>query len=232
MKSTKKLGDRAILIGGGFSIKEGVQKGLWSKLKNEDTWSMNSIYKIMPYRPTRQLWVDISFFKHEVANLQILYTEGVELISRSTRNWAPISDHITTYGSSRERKNYFGKKAIEKNEIYYGRMGLVGQFGLGVALARGYKEIYLLGYDFGSPNLNIKNTHVYQDRIPELNIHSSGAGRPIVYLRPDGKLKDEIKDWDMYSKEEGVKIWNVSLISNLPYFDRISYDAFFQLIGE
>jgi len=217
-----------IIIGGGNSVREGIDKGLWDKIKGKEIWSLNSVFKLMPYLPSKQLWVDNSFFKHEIGELQKLHKQGVHMISKNYRRLADLDKEITQYGSTRDIKNYHGKQAIEKNEIFYGRMGLCGQFALSLAVAMKFINIFLIGYDFGSKSLEEKKTHWYQDKIKDLNIHSNGAGRPQVYLKPDGKPRRELEDWKVYLRETDVNIWNVSLISHLTYYPRISYEEFFE----
>lgn len=221
---------RTIIIGGGNSVAEGISKGLWDKIKGKEIWSLNSVYKVMPYLPTKQIWVDIEFFNHEVANLQKLYDQGVKLVCKNHNRFAALKDYIEVYPVSRERERYWGKQAIEKNEIFYGFMGLSGTFALSYAIAKGYKEIFLLGYDFGTKSLEDKNTHFYQDQIAQLNIVSSGATRPEVYLLPKNEINPQIEDYGVFLKEEDVKIYNVSMHSNIDYFQKITYERFFDYV--
>lgn len=225
---------QAILLGGGYSVKEGIQKGLWDKIKDKDTWSCNSMFLIMPYLPKHQVWVDNVFTQHEfdTGRLQDLQKQGVELITKNYHRLAYLQDQIVQYGTTREKANYYGRKAIEENLIYYGRMGLCGQFALSVAVGRGYDEIFMLGYDFGPTSLNDHNTHVYQDEIAKQNILCTGARRPEVYWdkQRGDKLRIELDDWDVYLKEKDLKLWNVSVNSNLPYYQKITYEEFFKLL--
>lgn len=223
---------RVIILGGGYSVKEGIDKGLWEKIKPFELWSLNSVFKAMPYLPKKEIWVDIGFFKHEANNLRDLGLQGVELVTKERHNYKPISDKLTLYGSSRVMEEYYGKEAITKNKIYYGRMGLAGQFALSLAVAQGYDEIYLLGYDFGTTSNTIKLTHWYQGNINKLDIYSTGAHRPEVYLQKNNKPRLEIEDWEVYKKEEDVKIFNVSIGSHLTVFPRITYDTFFNMLEE
>jgi len=34
-----------IIVGAGYSIKEGLEKGLWAKIKGKEVWSLNSAFK-------------------------------------------------------------------------------------------------------------------------------------------------------------------------------------------
>ncbi len=220
---------QCVIVGGGYSVKEGIDKGLWDKIRGKEVWACNSIFKIMPYLPTRELWVDKDFWNHEIDNLQQLQLKGVELITKDYFRLAGLQEQITQYGTERELAAW-KSEMLQEQRIFTGAMGLVGMFDLGVAVMRGYDEIFLLGYDFGSPGLDIKSTHVVQERILELNILSYGAGRPEVYILPDGQLRNEIKDWEAYTTFPN-KIWNVSMISNLTYFPKITYDDFFSKIS-
>ena len=226
------MSKRVILIGAGSSLKEGIDNGLWDKIKNEQIWSLNSIFKIMPYLPSVELWVDFDFFKHEAENLKKLHQSRVELITKDYRKLAYFTGIITQYETTRDEEKYFGKKALEKKLMYTGQMGFVSQFALSIAIARKYDEIYLLVYDFGPASLEDKNTHVFQDQMKELNILATGAGRPNVYLQQDGQPRREIREWDIYNRETDIKIYNVSLKSNIPYFEKISYIKFFELISK
>lgn len=217
---------RVILIGGGSSLKEGISHGLWDHIASEKVWSCNYGYRTMPYLPSREIWVDVSFYKHNIEELQKLCEQGVSLYTKEHRFYAGIKEHITQYGSTRESKNYFGKDGINKNLIYYGRMGLSGMFALSLAVAEGYTEIYLLGYDFGNTNLQDKQTHFYQDTLK--NVYSTGVGRPEVYRMPNNTIKREVEDFKVYLRESDVKIYNCSLQSNISYFEKISYPQFFE----
>ena len=104
-------------------------------------------------------------------------------------------------------------------------MGLSGMFALSLAVAEGYEEIYLLGYDFGTTVLTNKNTHFYQNNMP--HVYSTGMNHPEVYRMPDNKVKREVEDFKVYLNTPNLKIWNVSMVSNIPYFDKISYQDFY-----
>lgn len=220
---------QVILIGGGTTLKEGIDKDLWNKIKDKEVWSLNYAFKTMPYLPKREIWVDKAFFTDNVEDLQTLCEKGVQMITRQNIATAFI-EKIIQYPSTRERKDYRGKQGLEKSPlIFIGQQGLVGIFALSLAIAERYDEIFLLGYNYGVSDIKQKKTHYYQDY---LKVQSSGMGRPEVYLMPNGKVRKEIRDFEPFSKEEGIKIWNVSLTSNIPYFERISYENFFKKLEE
>jgi|WetSurSiteA1Bulk_404760.scaffolds.fasta_scaffold18344_3 hypothetical protein len=220
-----------IIVGGGASLKEGIEKDLWSQIKHKEIWSLNSAFKCMPYLPQKEFFVDVSFFKHEIDNLQSLYNQKVHIISREHFRLKGLQHQIEQWESSREHQRYFGKEALNHKVIYYGKMGLCGLFALSYAIATNYNIIYLLGFDFGSSSLTDKNTHWYQNEIQLKNIKSSGVGRPEVYFNhKTGKLTPFVEDFKYAAKEENVKIYNVSLNSNIPYYEKISYNQFFELV--
>jgi len=212
---TKK--QRVIVVGGGDSIRKGIQKGLWEKIKGEEIWSCNYAFMSMPYLPQKEIWVDVKFWKDNCDKLQELFKQGVEMVSRVHNTWKTV-EGIDTYLSTREASH------ANENTIFYGRMGLSGAFALGKAVKDKWAEIYILGFDFGSASLEEKQTHYYQGI---LNVQSTGMGRPEVYRMPDNRLKREVEDFKEYLVE-GVKIINVSPQSNIPYFEKIDYDEFFR----
>jgi hypothetical protein len=187
---------RVILLGGGASLKEGIQKDLWNKISKETVWSCNYAYRTMPYLPSKQIWVDISFYKNNIEEMQKLWEQKVPLVTRAHKSYAGITEHITQYNSTRVATQYYGKEAITKNLIYYGRMGLSGMFALSLAVAEGYDEIYLLGYDFGNVSLQNKQTHFYQDELK--HVYSTGVGRPEVYRMSNNTVKRKVEDFKVY----------------------------------
>ena len=134
--------NRVFLCGGGESLQEGIDLDLWNEIKNEEIWSLNSRYEIMPYAPTRQLWTDIIFFFGYEKELMKLKEKGCkELIAREVGEFYKEFD-ITVYQTTA-----YKEIADQKEHLFTSLMGLSGFFALSVAVMRGYKEIYLLGYD-------------------------------------------------------------------------------------
>lgn len=221
-----------IIVGGGSSVKEGLEHNLWEKIKGNTIISLNSVFKMMPYLPTIQIWVDKEFFRHDMDNLQQLHLQGVELVAKFHPWLKPYSNYIELWDTSREAVNYHGKDAFNKKIIFYGSMGLSGTFAISYSIAMGYDNIYLLGFDFGTNNLENKDTHWYQNQIALKNIYSTGASHPEVYLTPNGKVNRFIEDFKLFTKETDIKIWNVSVNSNIPYFPKISYKQFFERIKD
>jgi len=203
--------NEVIIIGGGYSVKEGIEKGLWGKIKDKEVWSLNYCYKVMPYLPTVELWVDSTFFKENAGELQVLAEKGVKLYAKKHAMYAFI-DKITQFETTREKRDF-------DKFIYIGSNGLVGFFALSLAV-REFERIFLLGYDYGAKNRN--TTHFYQDKITH-----RGVGKIEVYLNKNGSVKREVQDFEVY---KNYNIYNVSLISNIQTFPKISYEEFFEMI--
>ena len=219
------------IIGGGKSVRDLIATGLWDKIKGKDIWSLNYAYKLMPYLPTRQCFVDYMFFKNNEDEIHDLAAKGVPIYCKRNSKLKHIeAKFMQQYNTVRERGGFRGKTALTpplEPHLFVGRMGLVGAFSVSLAIAEGYDTIYLLGYDFGATGLEDKDTHWYQGQI---NVKSTGVGRPTVYWNKLG-LKKEVQDFQVFNTVEGVKCYNVSPNSNIPYFDKLNPEQFYQLIG-
>lgn len=221
---------KCVIIGGGASVKEGIDKGLWNKVSSDDVWSINFAYKTMPYLPTREIWIDIHFFNQNIVELQSLAQKGVKMYAKHHNKYADIPK-ITQLRTTRIPAEYYGTLMPEKNSYFIGRLGQSGFLALSIAIAEKYDEIFLLGYDFGTPSLADKVTHYYQDNIKELKIESSGIKRPECYMLPYNVVKPEVEDFELYLREPQFKIYNVSMNSNIKCFEKISYEQFFNKIS-
>jgi len=199
-----------IIIGGGYSVKEGIEKGLWNKIESKVIWSLNYVFKVMPYLPTAELWVDSSFFKENASELQLLAEKGVKLYAKKHAMYAFI-DKITQFETTRNKEDF-------NKFIYIGSNGLVGFFALSLAV-RQFDRIFILGYNY---NVIDNKTHFYQDKI----IHR-GVGKTSVYLNKNGSVKKEVRDFEVY---KNYNIYNVSLKSNIQTFPKISWEEFFKMI--
>jgi hypothetical protein len=206
-----------IIVGGGYSILDGINLGLWSKIKGQDIWSINYAWKTMPYLPSREVFLDVSFYKNNTPDLQKLFSQGVPIHTKKHNTYA-FNNDIIKYETTRL------KEQIE-SKVFIGLMGLSGVFALSLACRENFEQIFLLGYDFGSVTNDIK-THYYQYTN---HFDSGGVGQPGVYST-DGKIKPEVKDFDIYERiYPNCKIYNVSPLSKIPYFEKISYQDLFSI---
>lgn len=211
---------KVIIIGGGKSIVEGIEKGLWEKINGQEVWSLNFSFMTMPFLPSKQLWVDYSFYRNHITQLQELYKKGVPCVARFSGQYKNNPD-IKTYNTFRKIDK------AEENSIFVGELGLVGTFSLGLAIQEEYDEIFILGFDFGTPNHGEKHTHYYQDK---MKVKSSGIGNINVY-RQGEEIHEGIKDYDYFCeliKDKNINIYNVSLDSNIQCFPKLGWDDFFK----
>lgn len=225
------MSKQVVICGGGKSIREGISLGLWDKIKDKKVWSLNYAFMTLPFLPSREIFVDRCFYRNNIDALQALSEKGVEMIARYQDVYAAI-DKIKKYQTTREKSGYKGKLALKTDgtpHLYVGQMGLTGTFALSLAIAEGYDTIFILGYDFGNLSYEDKDTHYYQG---QLKVISSGVGNPQVYLKRDGTPSDNIKDYEIFTQEKDIKIYNVSMQSRLSYFTKITWEVFFQKIGD
>jgi len=208
-----------VIIGGGTSLKEGIQKGLWNRMIGKYTIGLNHIYKYFP-RPTIQSYVDIDFYNDEYKNLKDIpliigkYHYNLEHMEKKAHPNTIMLQCIPNYHRDL------------KDGIY--KDSLVGLFALSLAIKLLDKgEIFLLGYDYGSngakDKLGRKVTHFNQGEI-----NHTGMGK-VDYYETIGRAN---KDFGVYAKEEKVKIYNVSLNSKILTFPKISYDEFFNKLKD
>jgi hypothetical protein len=212
-----------IIIGGGSSVKEGIALGLWENIKDREIWSINFTYLFMPYLPKRELFYDTCFFKNKIVELQKLQEGGVELISKDAPIYDAYKGKVRVFSVCRVSKDW------TDTNLFVGQLGLSGTMSLSLAIQERYDKIYLLGYDFGTPTYEDKNTHYYIDQVTEKNIKSSGIRNNSIYLETNNGMKPGVRDYEAFLPFKD-KIVNVSPKSNIPYFERVDYQEFFRRI--
>lgn len=230
---------RLIIIGGGNSIRPQLQNGLWDKLRKDYTFSLNDV--IYFFEPTVPVFVDwywyrerfdvidkysLSIGKHDA---KIFATHPEIKVSNVSKN---------TIFLQPSNNEYHGKDSIQKG-IYSGV--LCGCFGLTVGIALGFKEIYLLGYDFTEIN---GKTHFYEkDKLEEQIIglikEDDGSLRCGIGKNSQGRYRTGIYNiepklfFNAYlSISKEVKIFNVSPDSKISTFPKISYEDFYRKLDE
>lgn len=135
---------------------------------------------------------------------------------------------------------YFGKDSWE-NSFYCTQ--LVGLFAITTAVALGFKEIYLLGYDGKEIN---GQTHFYQgvanlkkvtpvyvnDKLKDNRKHFRGVGKKengsyntSTYNYPELLNKQWFRP---FYDDKSIKIYNVSPDSAITLFKKMSYEQFYQ----
>jgi hypothetical protein len=210
MNNPKQL----ILIGGGSSVKEAIPLGLWDKLQGKFTIGLNYSYKVYP--ATCQTFVDSTFYNQQINDI-----EKLPMIIGQARN---IKKKIPTLIALPCSAIY--TRDLQKG-AYSARLCGIYTLSLGIYLLD-EGEIFLLGYDNGTISKTVDEkrrpiSHWYQGEIEH-----RGVGKCSYY---DVKDRGE-KDYGVYKQEQRVRIYNVSLQSNIPVFPKISFKEFFQKLDK
>ncbi|MFH1504503.1 MAG: hypothetical protein ABIH08_03840 [Candidatus Omnitrophota bacterium] len=202
---------RVILIGGGYSVTEGLKKDLWKKIENEEIWSLNYAVRAMPYLPKRQIWTDWFFLKNNINYMQELSRQGVSLHSvqghfeQKTVKKYPFLAKVKLYA-------YTYSKRKQKDKVYYRQVTNVGIFALSIAMKEERDEIYLLGYDFGICHPTQKKTHFYEGKISYM---SYGVGRVdswvclVRKVNVNGRQVILPKEKALIIPKKGVNVFNI-----------------------
>ena len=247
--------NQLFLCGGGLSMREGVDKGLWQVLENKFTLGLNFSYKF--FNSTFTCFIDpVSFYRkhrHELKDLPLLVGRYVSDIKR---------DILPNTIFLKPCPNY----TRDLNKGVYSCY-LCGLWALSLAIyVLDVGEIYLLGFDNGSlpvekkdntitlktskggveievekvsPELlkKIKKTVIIKRQIDKPlramshwyqgKLEHRGVGR-INFYHSSNKTNDLFK---VYLGETKCKIFNVSPKSNLTVFPKLSYDEMFSRIN-
>jgi len=216
LRDLKNKPTQCIIIGGGFSIKEGIKKGLWQKINNYFVIGLNYSFYHFP-NPTFQSFVDNDFYDKNIERLKELplIIGNKKKLEKQLSNTLLLPS-ITTYYRD------------IKHGVY--KASLVGMWALSMAiyLANSGDEIYLLGYDYGElkkPQEKKSLTHYYQGEINHRGINK------VNYYNSNGRAE---RDFGVYRNIKDIKIYNVSQISRIPedIFPKLSYDEFFNRLNK
>lgn len=209
-----------VIIGGGTSLREGISKGLWNKLRNHFVIGTNYSFLYYP-NPTIQTFVDNKFYTDQQEGLSKLPL----IIGRKHNIKKPLPNTILLPASSSKYHRDL------KGGIYKASLCGIFSLSLGIYLLdqigrEGEKRLFLLGFDFGGQGKDSKGralTHFYQGEI----IHRGIA--KCNYYEMTGRGE---RDFGVFRNEKIIKIFNVGLKSNIPCFPKISYDEFFELLDK
>jgi hypothetical protein len=204
-----------IIIGGGLSIEEGLSKGLKERLKDKYVFTLNYAYKHFD-NATAEIFVDNVFYNEQIEQLKKLPL----IIGQSSKDIIKVLPNSILFKNS----NKYIERDISQG-VYKSQLCGLWAITIALYLLDEGDEIYLLGYDGGKISEEIVKrkwlTHYYQK---EGKIKHRGVGHLGYY-----NTKDQSKrDYGVYANEKKVKIWNVSLNSKIPTFEKISYDEFFK----
>lgn len=199
-----------IIIGSGSSLKEGISKGLWDKLKGKLTVGLNYTYNF--FDSTVLCYVDEDFYKKQREQLKSLSL----IIGKEHQRLNLLPNTIT----------------LKTNDVKYYRdiklgcykSNLAGLFALSLGIyLLDEGEIFLLGFDYGTVDNQLDSkgrriTHFYD------NIEHRGIGKCNYY----DTIGRGDKDFGVYSNETKCKIYNVSLESKITIFPKLSWETFFE----
>lgn len=226
------MGNQIIIIGGGTSIKEGISKELWNKIKDKFVIGINYSYRYFS-NPTFQCFVDDKFYNENY--------EKMKNIGLIIGNKKPVKNQLSSTILLPSISKYY--RDI-KHGVY--KSSLSGLFALSLAIyLLDEGEIFLLGYDYGEMRKSdftkfMKNcvelgkimvkdkknralTHFYQG-----DIEHRGIGK-INYYNANKRAD---RDFGVYAKENKVKIYNVSKTSKITTFSTLTYEEFFKKINK
>jgi hypothetical protein len=185
-------------------------------------------------------FVDSEFYEDNYENLK-----HVPLLIGKTSPVLKRHQHDITHPNTillKKSSGYKGKDSFSEG-VYSNQ--LVGIWALTVAIALGFKEIYLLGYDCCEIN---GKTHFYQGVIDlnkkrELYVNGKKVGEELMHrgLGKKQTKKGERYSTSTYNRTENlnnqwfkpfkdlkdIKIYNVSSESKIDLFEKIDYDSFY-----
>jgi len=206
MNNPKQL----IILGGGSSLQDGLSMGLWDKIKGHFVVGTNYSYKF--FDSTLQVFVDSSFYNNQKIEL-----ERLPLIIGQCRN---IKVKLPNTMAIKSNSVY---NRDLKGGIHSAKLSGIYALSLSIYLLD-VGEIYLLGYDLGSVSKKLddkkrKITHWYQGQTEH-----RGVGKVSYYdVRDRGE-----KDFGCFRNEKKIHIYNVSPLSKINVFPKISYEQFFK----
>lgn len=213
--------NNCIIIGGGSSIKEGIDLGLKNFLKNKFIIACNYAYKHFPH--TLMCFTDRNFYVPSYAKK---YPEKNPDIYEELKNENLIIGINHNGISEFQLPNTVLVKSIptlkqiqSPTEGFYTKNFLTGSLALSLAcyILNYIGNIFLLGFDWTIEG----NTHYYTKK--ELNHHGIGYTTSYQKHNPNYVFKP-------FTTLKNLNIYNVSMNSNIECFTKISYSYFFKII--
>lgn len=198
------------------------------KLKNEVTFSMNSIilsYEKTDFRPTyygiqdanvyKQLYSAIVKYEHQHISF---YSAGLENCGdkyRPPKTWIPLNLNAQYhfYEYIYEPGNFFTRFSANAYAMLYDGYSITYTL-LELAIYMGFKEIYLLGCD--STYLADKNKQHF--------IESGQYDPEHLRITATDRLTVAYKKAKEYADKHGIKIYNATRGGALEVFPRVNFD--------
>jgi len=210
------LPNACFIVGGGPSLRSEYHERLKGLCSSALVVGTNLSYKF--FDSDVHCVLDDDFYRQrqaELHQLPLIATRdrsAIRAIASPNSLFLPTSQNI-----------YFGDESLKKG-VYTNLM--CGAFALTLAIwlyrkAHQPADIYLLGFDFGGLTAGKTiTTHFYQ---ADLAMHHRGIGKVNFY-----NITKPREFWKPFlSPGPGINIYNVSLESKIPVFDKISYESMF-----
>ena len=208
---------QCIIWGGGESIKVGLSLNLTEKIL--DNFVIGCNFSFHHYKPTFTAFIDSSFYRGKLKKYALPDENHIQSLKKQSL--------LVGYKSDLKSKELYNNTIIlkgtpnyspniEKNGLY---AKLTGIFATSLAsyLMDYSGIIFLLGMDWTLKG----NTHYY----PKNEIDHSGQGYVNWY-----KTHSSENSWSPFLNYKDIKIYNVSLSSNITCFEKISYRNMFKLL--
>ncbi|MHA2012746.1 MAG: hypothetical protein ACTSWG_10305 [Candidatus Helarchaeota archaeon] len=243
---------QCIIIGSGSSVRQNMWNvpikdlELWKKIKNSFTIGIN--WSFYFFDATIHMFNDAHFYWTEKEFLNqlslVISFQNPQFGDWKKQRWYEMKKMDNIYlvpirkkkkdKNNKTIKEYWSKQAWQ-NGFYDPHLS--GQFALNMAIALGFEEIFLLGYDACAIN---GHTHFYDDN-PNIGITNfDGIKKCGIGIKENGECntssynnKNFSRDRFGVFKEElnKIKIWNVCKKSNIDVFPKISYNNFYNKLN-
>ena len=234
--------NQLIILGGGFSVYEGIKKDLFQRIKNKFVIGTNHSHHFC--QDTFLSYVDDTFYLKELKYLEKLPLTVGRLHSNTPKRQTNIQLITAT------------KYVRDCHHGVYSA-NLTGLFILSLAIyLLDEGEIFILGFDnsgkkgngkcnleYDSQGRAITHWHQHGDIVSRytgepLMLKHRGIGKINWYqaTQLDQKTNKRISraeyEYRVYKNESKVKIYNVSPDSKIPTFEKITYDQFFEKLDD
>ena len=222
----RKIGKRCFIIGNGPSL----QISDLERLKNEDTFAVNRIYKIFDrtdWRPTyycsqdSRIIDEISGDFREIADTcKIMFIRncakkesisGINNLVSFYLDVAPTGSGLPRFSMNVDKRIYEGCT--------------VAYASLQIAVYMGYSEIYIIGTDHNY-NLNLNNRGRIEQNGNVTN-YMKGLEGKLVFVPQLEKTTNAYKKARLVCEQRGIVVKNATRGGKLEVFDRVDFDLLF-----
>lgn len=221
--------DSVIILGGGVSLQEGIDLGLYDRIKDKCTFALNYEYKY--FDSTVICFNDTNFY---LANQKELKNKPLVIGVDQNQGLITPPNTYLLKGSDVWIDPLNIKQGIYSN-------ALTGYTAISLAMWLLNKEgiIYLLGYDWSRRTeedkqkgikANPYDHNIALEKRTKTHCHADIMHRGIGYTSYY-ETNDPNKKFLPFLQESNIKIYNVSLNSNITCFKKINYLEFFKQIN-